>query len=526
MGYRNLWSCFMSKIKLRNILKIESYMKILIDDEVLQDNNGNYLINVGYERVSTDRQAEMGFGLDIQEKDIYNHAKSNGFTNFVVFIDDGFTGTNMERPALSAIISMIKMFNEGKTRVRINTMVIPRIDRLGRTLLGTLQFIQDYIVSKEDSKNSVINNNKEDINFISVAENYCRIERNNPQGKFLLMLFASLAEFDRDTIVDKLQKGRLERVSSGKWLGGGVKPIGYRYDKTIGKLTIVPAERERLHEAKRLLIEEKLSLQKVAELTGFKSDTVLRNALRRKSLAGYIEYKGHEFLGEHEPIFTLEEWTEIQEELDKRSVFRGDPMYLLTGLLYCGECGAKLRYFKWNKTGECKLVCYSQDRSKKHLVKDENCALPKYWQSDVESAVINELFKMSYLGVGATKTETSYDPIKIISDELRKAERQLSRLYDFDDDGSDDILKEKIIDTRQRINALKIKLQNENQQKTITRKITKAKALLKNLEATWQSMTKKEQQSVCRELIDRIVVYANGTIDVKLKINSFIENSK
>ena len=31
-------------------------------------------------------------------------------------------------------------------------MIIPKIDRLGRTLLGTLQFIQDYIVAKADSK--------------------------------------------------------------------------------------------------------------------------------------------------------------------------------------------------------------------------------------------------------------------------------------------------------------------------------------------------------------------------------------
>ena len=162
----------MSKIKLKNILELQPFMKILIDKNVEMDENGNYLINVAYERVSTDRQADLGFGLDIQEKDILGYAQSNNLENLVVFIDDGYTGTNMERPALNGIIDLINRFNDGKIHIRINMMIIPKIDRLGRTLLGTLQFIQDYIVASTDSKGSLINKNKDDINFISVAENY------------------------------------------------------------------------------------------------------------------------------------------------------------------------------------------------------------------------------------------------------------------------------------------------------------------------------------------------------------------
>ncbi len=79
------------------------------------------------------------------------------------------------------------------------------------------QFIQDYIVAAKDSKGSLINRNKEDISFISVAEKYCRIEQDNPQSKFLLMLFATLAEFDRDLIVESSRPtypifGSIERI--------------------------------------------------------------------------------------------------------------------------------------------------------------------------------------------------------------------------------------------------------------------------------------------------------------------------
>ena len=133
--------------KLSNILDLSPYMKIAIDNGVQLDENGNYLINVAYLRVSTDRQADLGYGLDLQEASVTNYCNLNNFSNLVLFIDDGYTGTNMDRPALQGIISYIQDFNHGKSNIRINTMVIPRVDRLARTLLGTLQFIQDYIVT-------------------------------------------------------------------------------------------------------------------------------------------------------------------------------------------------------------------------------------------------------------------------------------------------------------------------------------------------------------------------------------------
>ena len=518
----------MSNIKLSNIFEIEHFMKILIDEFIDVDADGNFLINVGYGRVSTDRQAELGYGLDIQEKEILNYAKNNGYKNLVLFIDDGYTGTNMDRPALQAIIKMITDFNEGKSNIRINTMIIPKIDRLGRTLLGTLQFIQDYIVSaKSENNKSRINKNREDINFVSVAENYCRIERNNPQGKFLLMLFASLAEFDRDLIVEKLQKGRISRVASGKWMGGGITPYGYIYDRDSGLLKIVPEEAEKIKEAYRLFIEEKLSPQKISDRLGFKGDTIVIQILKRKSLTGCIVYKGVEYPGQHEPIISLERWEEAQEEFESRSVVRKESNYLLTGLLVCGECGAKMRYQKWDKhTGECKLICYSQQKSKPALIKNKDCDNLKYWQSDIEDAVVKQLFEMKYLADNTKKTDTLFDPIAALNEELKKAERQLARLYDFDDDDGDEILKEKILNVRKKISDIKTQIESEYEQKKIRKKIENAKDILGTLKDTWPMMSQEQRQIVCKELIDRVIVYKNGTIDVHLKLKRYLINAE
>ena len=49
------------KNKIKNIIPhLENYMEILIDEEVEKDSKGNYMINIGYTRVSTDKQADEG----------------------------------------------------------------------------------------------------------------------------------------------------------------------------------------------------------------------------------------------------------------------------------------------------------------------------------------------------------------------------------------------------------------------------------------------------------------------------------
>lgn len=511
--------------KLENILDMKSYMRIAIDDSVEKDDNGNYLVNIGYLRVSTDKQADEGYGLEVQEKSVVKYCRSEEFTNLVLFIDDGFTGTKMERPALDAVIRYITAFNEGKSNIRVNSFVVPRIDRLGRTLLGTLQFIQDYIISQKDSK-SWINTNKEDITFISADEKYLRVEPNNPQSKFLLMLFAGLAEFDRDLIVQKLKNGMIARVEDGYWPGGGIIPYGYSYSTKTGILEVIPEQAEKVREIFRLYIEEKMSPQKIADRLGFKGDRIVSEILKRKSLTGCIVYKGKEYSGRHEPIISLARWKEAQDELEKRSVHRADSNYLLSGLLVCGECGAKMRYQKWNKDGDCKLICYSQQKSKPNLVKSDNCTNERYWASDVENAVVQELFRLTYLGNKETQKEISVlNPIESIKKELSKHKKALSRLYDLImDEEEDEILNEKILACKQKIRELTAQMDDEEQRAEIIRKVEKAKNIFRTLQSAWEHMTAKEKQSVCQELIDRVVINKNGVVDVHLKLRSYLSS--
>lgn len=527
------------KYKLSKLIDLKRFMKIPLDGFLDTDADGNYLLNVGYIRVSTDKQADEGYGLTVQTNAIVNYCNQQGITNLLLFSDDGVTGTKMDRPALNEIIHMIEQYNKGLSNLRINTMIIPRIDRLGRTLLGTLQFIQDYILSAGGANRSLTNKNKEDINFVSVQEGSIRVDKNDAQSKLMLTLFASLAEYDRDMIVRKMSDGRNARIASGKWMGGGNDPFGYCYNKEQGKLLVVPAEADKVRDVFRLFVEEKQSPQKIADTLGFKGDKVVREILKRKTYAGYIRWNDNEYKGEHEAIITLERWQEAQDEFDNRSIHRGDSHYLLSGLVFCGECGSKMRYQKWNKNNACKLVCYSTQKSnrqsKAYLVKDKDCASKKYWATEIENAVLSQLFEMSYLAdAAATKAASFVDPITVQEEELKKMTRRLSRLYDqmadLNADGEDcEILREKILTTRNRKRELELWLKDADAQQRLYKKVERAKTLLRTLKDTWEYFSPEEKQAVLRELIKSVKIYTEGEdtiVDVDLKLHSYLVSKK
>ena len=516
----------MANIKLSSILPNSIFTKIAIDDNVPIDANGNYVINVGYLRVSTDKQAEEGFGLDIQENEITRMARNNNLPNLVLYIDDGYTGTTMDRPALNMVKKLITDFNVGIINIKIDTFIVARIDRLARTMLGTLEFIRDYIVDKNSAKNSKINKNPEDINFLSVAQSACRIEKNNPQGKFLTMFFASLAEYDRDLIVEKLQKGKHVRASSGKWTGGNIPPYGYLYDSSLGILVPNPETCHNVELIYRAYVEEDLSPTQIMIRFGLKTEAHIRNILKNRVYIGYLTYKGEEFKGLHQSLISEELWEQAQERIKTRSVIRGKNYYLFTGLMYCGECGAKLRYNGGTKDNRM-IYCYSREKSKPKLVRDPNCPLKSIWQLDLEQAVLSKIFEMSYnFDANITFSPTTVDTVSVLNEELKRAEQKLSKLYDFETDEFDDILKNKIQSQRKTIAAIKQSIVEENAKRSTTNKVNRTKEILLNLKDNWNNFSQEHKQTVCRELIEKIVVYNDGHIDLKLKLQKYFESPK
>ena len=74
------------KHKLSKLIELKRFMSIPIDGLVEVDAAGNYLINVGYIRVSTDKQADEGYGLTVQTNHILDYCKRNAWSDTVQFL--------------------------------------------------------------------------------------------------------------------------------------------------------------------------------------------------------------------------------------------------------------------------------------------------------------------------------------------------------------------------------------------------------------------------------------------------------
>ena len=78
---------------------------------------------VAYMRVSTEKQAEEGNGLESQKRDIELYCRKNELIIADWYIDDGYTGANMNRPELQRLIN-----DCGRNRVKC--VVAFKLDRL------------------------------------------------------------------------------------------------------------------------------------------------------------------------------------------------------------------------------------------------------------------------------------------------------------------------------------------------------------------------------------------------------------
>ena len=90
---------------------------------------------VAYMRVSTEKQAEEGNGLDSQRRDIENFCRKNELIVSDWYIDDGYTGANMDRPELQRLVNDC-------SRKRVKCVVAFKLDRLSRSMIDGLYLIE------------------------------------------------------------------------------------------------------------------------------------------------------------------------------------------------------------------------------------------------------------------------------------------------------------------------------------------------------------------------------------------------
>ena len=305
-----------------------------------------------YTRVSTDNQAEVEFNsCKTQESRIRSFISSQEKMDvFEVYSDEGYSGANIERPALMQMMGDIE-------QGRINVVVAYKIDRLTRSPKDFYQLIEVF--------------DKYNVNFISVTE---RFDTSTPSGRLLRNIMLTFAQFERELISERTRDKMLERAKNGFW-NSGHTPFGYK--KENKKLVIEPMEAEivraifktYISTASTAEVYKKLKAEKIFNRKGLPfSIEDIRKLLKRIVYIGKVEYQGKVFQGIHEPIISENLFNEAQKlhgnRVKKSKTYN---FSLFPGMVHCKECGSimsavfsnkirkgeRIRYFYYR----CSVVC-------------------------------------------------------------------------------------------------------------------------------------------------------------------------
>lgn len=161
----------------------------------------------GYIRVSTEEQATSGYGVEIQREKILQYCKLHDIDNLELYIDDGYSGWTLDRPAMQKLLGDIQ-------NGLVEKVVVYKSDRISRHLKDLLTLIEDIFETHN-------------VEFISISEQF---DTGTPQGKLFLQMLGSFAEFERNIIRERTYNGRKQKAKqcAPNEIATGKVPYGYR----------------------------------------------------------------------------------------------------------------------------------------------------------------------------------------------------------------------------------------------------------------------------------------------------------
>lgn len=367
-----------------------------------------------YVRVSTENQIE-NYSIDEQTERLEAYCKAKDYAIYKIYTDGGYSGGNMNRPALNAMLADIehKLFD---------TIIVYKLDRLSRSQKDTLMLIEDYFLANN-------------IDFVSVSENF---DTSTPFGRAMIGILSVFAQLEKDQITERFTMGRIGRSKSGLFHGGGNAPKGYNYIN--GHLEVNTVEAEQIKEIFALFLSGK-SVNAISKIMTkkyndnlWKNAAQITNCIRNSIYIGKVKFKGVEYDGEHQPIISEEDFRRANELLEsddrikfpaQKTPFRAG--FLLSSLIYCKNCGARYSachgYYK----------CYSRSKSTAKFVKDPSCKNKNWKIDELDALVISEIHKIAIDDAYKKlfKKEEKANDTKSIKTEISKINAQINRLLDL-----------------------------------------------------------------------------------------------
>lgn len=411
-----------------------------------------------------------------------SYAKSKDYTEFEYYVDGGYSGKDLNRPAIQKLIEDCKNH-------KIDAVFVFKLDRISRSQRDTLYLIEEVF-------------NKYNVSFISMRENF---DTSTPFGKAMIGVLSVFAQLERETILERTRIGLKKRAEAGLWRGGGKIPFPYRYDRNTGTLIPIPEQVELLHKMISLYISGK-SFNVIGKIVGM-DESMVETRILSITNTGKVPYRDEVYDGQHEAVVSDELYEEILRVNKVRSREKYERHYLLSGKVFCGHCGAKYRYQKWGK--RLIMYCYSQQKSKPRYIKDPNCNNKRWDTFEVEDTVLEELFKMS-LDLDLFKKTFNIATVNVKNEYRGRLEEITKQIKNLLNNIANGIAVE---ETNNKINEL------EKEKETIEEKLIESDQkekdnkvslnMIKNLKSTWFEMDFDEQRRIIEHLIDKVIVNDN-----------------
>lgn len=258
----------------------------------------------GYTRVSTNTQADKGYGIEIQRQAIKKYCKENNLKLIKIFEDIGISGTTLvkDRKGLKDLYISLN---------GINKVVVMNTSRLWREDTAKV-FIRNHFKNMK-------------VDLISIEQPNYNIYTKDPNEFLINGLLELLDQHDRMGIALKLAKGRRTKAKGGNKPAGNA-PMGYKWnnakiiiDEDKGQIVDLIFRKyfqlKSLTKLREYLIHKDI---KTARGNNFSTEG-LRKILRNDFYKGIVSHGDMKIEGNHEPIINKILFGKVQSQLKKNT---------------------------------------------------------------------------------------------------------------------------------------------------------------------------------------------------------------
>ncbi len=214
-------------------------------------------LHLAYVRVSTDEQAETGYGLADQEAKVRAHAFASDRELAEVIVDDGFSAKNLKRPGVQRILALVRAG-------RVGSVTVQKLDRLTRSVRDLNELLEL--------------STRYGFALVSVGES---LDTSTAVGRMIVNVLGTIAQWERETISERTKAGLAVAKQKGVKLGN---PRNLTADgRARGAVAGGAARRRRALEENAVLLpevqalrEQGLSVHAIATRVGTSPMTVSR----------------------------------------------------------------------------------------------------------------------------------------------------------------------------------------------------------------------------------------------------------